>query len=50
MLWLLSSNTVKTTTGALAATDSAGVSGVMPLTPESTFVTLVVPRPRRSVR
>jgi hypothetical protein len=30
---------VNTTPGAAAAADSAGVSGVMPLTPESTFVT-----------
>ena len=41
---------VNTATGAADATDSAGVSGVMPLTPDNTFVTRVVLPVARSVR
>jgi hypothetical protein len=41
---------VKTTPGAAAATDNAGVSGVMPLTPEVTFVSRAVVPAERFVR
>ena len=50
MLYWSSSKTEKTTVGPFAATDNAGVSGVMPLTPDSTLVMRVVFPLVRSVR
>ena len=50
-MWYWSaSNTEKTTVGEDAATESAGVSGVMPLTPDSTLVIRVVCPEANSVR